>query len=100
MNFDIRIKGQGRQICLLKIAAGKKRLLHLYDPLISNVWTDIHRVKHNKYRDIHPSKIQEDIDKLLIILRNKLKIVSNYFAEKNEKIRDLSLLRTQKILKR
>jgi site-specific DNA-methyltransferase (adenine-specific) len=42
---------------LLKDYGGKKGLLHPYGPLVSDVWTDIHRVKHNKYRDNHPCQL-------------------------------------------
>ncbi len=37
---------------LLKDYGGKKSSLHPFGPLVSDVWTDIHRVKH--HRDAHP----------------------------------------------
>lgn len=42
---------------LHKDYGGKKGLLHPFGSLISDVWTDIHRVKHNKYRDEHPCQL-------------------------------------------
>ncbi|MDR0645087.1 MAG: site-specific DNA-methyltransferase, partial [Treponema sp.] len=42
---------------LAKDYGGKKGLLHPFGPLVSDVWTDIHRVKHNKFRDEHPCQL-------------------------------------------
>jgi len=42
---------------LAKDYGGKKSLLHPFGPLVSDVWTDIHRIKHNKYRDEHPCQL-------------------------------------------
>ena len=39
---------------LSKDYGGKKAGLRPFGSLVSDVWTDIHRVKHNKYRDAHP----------------------------------------------
>lgn len=32
-------------------------MFHPFGSLVSDVWTDIHRVKHNKYRDEHPCQL-------------------------------------------
>jgi len=42
---------------LLKDYGGKKDGLHPFGPLVSDVWTDIHRIKHNKFRDKHPCQL-------------------------------------------
>lgn len=42
---------------LHKDYGGKKAGLHPFGSLVSDVWTDIHRVKHNKYRDEHPCQL-------------------------------------------
>lgn len=42
---------------LHKDYGGKKNLLHPFGSLVSDVWTDIHRIKHNKYRDEHPCQL-------------------------------------------
>lgn len=42
---------------LAKDYGGKKRMLHPFGPLVSDVWTDIHRIKHNKFRDEHPCQL-------------------------------------------
>jgi site-specific DNA-methyltransferase (adenine-specific) len=53
---------------LAKDYGGKKNLLHPFGPLISDVWTDIHRVKHNKYRDEHPCQLPLHLLERLILM--------------------------------
>jgi site-specific DNA-methyltransferase (adenine-specific) len=42
---------------LIKDYGGKKDDLNYFGPLVSDVWTDIYRVKHNKYRSKHPCQL-------------------------------------------
>lgn len=42
---------------LLKDYGGKKDTVHPFGPLVSDVWTDIHRIKHRKFRDDHPCQL-------------------------------------------
>jgi len=53
---------------LLKDYGGKKSMLHPFGPLVSDVWTDIHRVKHNKYRDEHPCQLPIHLLERLILM--------------------------------
>ncbi len=53
---------------LSKDYGGKKKMLHPYGPLISDVWTDIHRVKHNKYRDKHPCQLPIHLLERIILM--------------------------------
>mgnify|MGYP000932536974 CR=1 FL=1 len=53
---------------LAKDYGGKKILLHPYGPLVSDVWTDIHRIKHNKYRDEHPCQLPIHLLERIILL--------------------------------
>ena len=57
--YEIRLPHKRCRKCgyLLKDYGGKKAKLHPFGPLVSDVWTDIHRVKHNKYRDEHPCQL-------------------------------------------
>jgi site-specific DNA-methyltransferase (adenine-specific) len=57
--YEIRYPHKRCRKCgyLYKDYGGKKPLLHPFGPLLSDVWTDIHRVKHNKYRDEHPCQL-------------------------------------------
>ncbi len=53
---------------LQKDYGGKKKLLHPFGPLVSDVWTDIHRMKHNKYRDEHPCQLPIHLLERLILM--------------------------------
>ena len=53
---------------LLKDYGGKKAMLHPFGPLISDVWTDIHRIKHNKRRDSHPCQLPIHLLERLILM--------------------------------
>lgn len=57
--YEIRYPHKRCRKChyLHKDYGGKKSGLHPFGPLLSDVWTDIHRVKHNKYRDEHPCQL-------------------------------------------
>lgn len=53
---------------LLKDYGGKKEMLHPFGPLLSDVWTDIHRIKHNKYRDEHPCQLPIHLLERIILM--------------------------------
>lgn len=53
---------------LAKDYGGKKSLLHPFGPLVSDVWTDIHRVKHNKFRDEHPCQLPIHLLERIILM--------------------------------
>lgn len=55
-------------LSLLKDYGGKKDSLHPFGPLVSDVWTDIHRVKHNKYRDPHPCQLPIHLLERIILM--------------------------------
>jgi len=42
---------------LSKDYGGKKDGLHPFGPLVSDAWTEIHRIKHNRFRDKHPCQL-------------------------------------------
>lgn len=47
---------------------GKKDQLHPIGPLISDVWTDIHRIRHRKRRDEHPCQLPIHLLERLILM--------------------------------
>lgn len=57
--YEIRYPHKRCRKCgyLLKDYGGKKDGLHHFGPLVSDTWTDIHRIKHDKYRDEHPCQL-------------------------------------------
>jgi len=53
---------------LMKDYGGKKHLLHSFGPLASDVWTDIHRIRHSKYRDEHPCQLPIHLLERIILM--------------------------------
>ena len=68
--YEIRYPHKRCRKCkyLQKDYGGKKKTLHPFGPLISDVWTDIHRVKHNKYRDNHPCQLPIHLLERIILM--------------------------------
>lgn len=53
---------------LSKDYGGKKDSIHPFGPLISDTWTDLHRIKHNKFRDEHPCQLPISILERIILM--------------------------------
>ncbi len=68
--YEVRYQHKRCRKCkiLLKDYGGKKAGLHYFGPLCSDVWTDIHRIKHNKYRDEHPCQLPLHLLERLILM--------------------------------
>jgi len=68
--YEIRYPHKRCRRCgyLLKDYGGKKDMLHPFGPLTSDVWTDIHRVRHNKYRDNHPCQLPIHLLERIILM--------------------------------
>lgn len=68
--YEVRHPHQRCRKCgfLHKDYGGKKSGLHPYGPLLSDVWTDIHRIKHNKYRDEHPCQLPIHLLERIILM--------------------------------
>jgi len=68
--YEIRYPHKRCRKCgyLLKDYGGKKASLHPFGPLVSDVWTDIHRIKHNKYRDEHPCQLPVHLLERVILM--------------------------------
>jgi site-specific DNA-methyltransferase (adenine-specific) len=68
--YEIRYPHKRCRKCgyLYKDYGGKKGMLHPFGPLLSDVWTDIHRVKHNKYRDEHPCQLPIHLLERIILM--------------------------------
>jgi site-specific DNA-methyltransferase (adenine-specific) len=66
---------------LQKDYGGKKYLLHPFGPLISDVWTDIHRIKHNNKRDEHPCQLPIHLlDRLILLTTDENDIILDPFS--------------------
>ncbi|OYT66250.1 restriction endonuclease [ANME-1 cluster archaeon ex4572_4] len=68
--YEVRYPHKRCRKCgyLLKNYGGKKYGLHPFGPLVSDVWTDIHRIKHNKYRDEHPCQLPLHLLERIILM--------------------------------
>ncbi len=74
-------KRDRKQGYLLKDYGGKKAKLHPFGPLISDVWTDIHRIKHNKNRDPHPCQLPIHLlDRLILLTTDEDDIILDPFS--------------------
>ena len=74
-------KRDRKQGYLLKDYGGKKDLLHPFGPLVSDVWTDIHRIKHNGKRDQHPCQLPIHLmDRLILMTTDESDIVLDPFS--------------------
>ena len=74
-------KRDRKQGFLLKDYGGKKYMLHPFGPLVSDVWTDIHRIKHNRKRDPHPCQLPIHLlDRLILLTTDANDIVLDPFS--------------------
>lgn len=53
---------------MVKDYGGKKSQIHPYGALLSDVWADIHRIRHNARRDAHPCQLPEPLLERLILM--------------------------------
>lgn len=68
--YDIRAPHRYCRECkaLIKDYGGKKHLIHPYGTLVSDVWTDIYRIRHSKRRDEHPCQLPVHLLERLILM--------------------------------
>ena len=81
--FELRSphKRDRRTGFLQKDYGGKKNNLHPYGPILTDVWTDIHRIKHNGFREDHPCQLPiQLLERILLLTTNKGNIVLDLFA--------------------
>ena len=68
--YDIRYPHPKCRVCheFLKDYGGKKAQAHPFGPLLSDVWSDIHRIRHKKRRDEHPCQLPIPLLERLILM--------------------------------
>lgn len=68
--FDVRKPHETCRVCGEYIAdyGGKKDIMHSFGSLLSDVWTDIHRIRHSKRRDEHPCQLPVPLLERLILM--------------------------------
>lgn len=80
--YDIRMLHKRCRNChyILQDYGGKKSQMHQFGPLVSDVWTDIHRIRHKKRRDEHPCQLPIHlIERLLLMSSDEGDIVLDPF---------------------
>jgi site-specific DNA-methyltransferase (adenine-specific) len=81
--YDIRILHRRCRKChyILQDYGGKKNQMHQFGPLASDVWTDIHRIRHKKRRDEHPCQLPVHLlERLLLMSSDEGDIVLDPFV--------------------
>lgn len=68
--YQIRYPHQRCRTCgyLLKDYGGKKKMVHPFGPLVSDMWSDIHRIRHKKHRDAHPCQLPIPLLERIILM--------------------------------
>jgi site-specific DNA-methyltransferase (adenine-specific) len=68
--YDVRTPHRTCRECkaLIKDYGGKKHLIHPFGTLISDVWTDIYRIRHAKRRDEHPCQLPIHLLERIILM--------------------------------
>lgn len=80
--YDIRGSHKRCRVCryLLKDYGGKKDQLHHFGPIVPDVWTDIHRIRHKTRRDEHPCQLPVHLlERLLLMTTDEGDIVLDPF---------------------
>lgn len=81
--YDIRMLHKRCRNChyILQDYGGKKSQLHQFGPLVSDVWIDIHRIRHKKRRDEHPCQLPIHLlERLLLMSSDEGDIVLDPFV--------------------
>ena len=81
--YDIRGFHKRCRVCsyLLKDYGGKKDQLHHFGPIVADVWTDIHRIRHKTRRDEHPCQLPVHLlERLLLMSTDEGDIVLDPFV--------------------
>ena len=68
--YDLRAPHVACRKCgeYAKDYGGKKHLRHPFGALVGDVWTDIHRIRHNSRRDPHPCQLPPHLIERLILM--------------------------------
>lgn len=80
--YDIRMLHKRCRTCdyILQDYGGKKNQMHQFGPLVPDVWTDIHRIRHKKRRDEHPCQLPTHLlERLLLMSSDEGDIVLDPF---------------------
>jgi len=80
--YDIRMPHKRCRVCdyVLQDYGGKKSQMHKFGPIVSDVWIDIHRIRHRSRRDEHPCQLPIPLlERLLLMSTDEGDIVLDPF---------------------
>jgi site-specific DNA-methyltransferase (adenine-specific) len=80
--YEIRSPHKRCRVCnsYIKDYGGKKDQMHPFGALVSDVWTDIHRIRHNIRRDEHPCQLPLPLlDRIILMSTDPNDIVLDPF---------------------
>lgn len=68
--YEIRAPHKRCRVCnsYVKDYGGKKDQMHSFGSLVSDVWTDIHRIRHSVRRDEHPCQLPLPILERIVLM--------------------------------
>ena len=68
--YNIRIPHKRCRVCkeVQKDYGGKKVQMHPFGPVLSDVWSDLHRIRHKTRRDSHPNQLPEPVMERLVMI--------------------------------
>jgi len=75
---NVRIPHKICRVCkeVQKDYGGKKVQMHPFGTVLSDMWSDLHRIRHNNRRDSHPNQLPEPVlERLVMISTDKNDIV-------------------------
>lgn len=79
---ELRSPHKKCRVCgeMIKDYGGKKSQINPYGTLLSDVWTDIHRIRHGTRRDAHPCQLPEPLlERLILMTTNEGDVVLDPF---------------------
>ena len=81
--YDVRMLHKRCRHCdyILQDYGGKKAQMHKFGPLVSDVWTGIHRIRHKIRRDEHPCQLPIHLlERLLLMSTDEGDVVLDPFV--------------------
>lgn len=72
--YEVRAPHKTCRVCgaFLKDYGGKKDQMHPFGGLVSDVWTDIHRIRHASRRDEHPCQLPIHLLERIILMSSDI----------------------------
>ena len=72
--YEVRAPHKKCRVCesYIKDYGGKKDQMHPFGGLVSDVWTDIHRIRHSSRRDEHPCQLPVHLLERIVLMSSDI----------------------------